>query len=290
MMRTLFWILLLGNVILFAVMLRGGFGWGEQAYQAQPPLHEEKIRLQEAPQSATTAKASPAPASTALPVAASAPVASAASAVSPAPAVSHEPVVSHAPAADTAPDAKPASAATPASEAKPAPPAKPASATGKRNNMICLEWGEFSSAELKHATEALSALRLGDKLSQRQVEYDTGYWVHIPPLHTKAAADRKVAQLKARGIKEYFIVPGTGTTRYAISLGMFRTQEAAQNYLEQLRARKVRSAQIGERASKLKTTVFMFNGVDALTETRLTAIKKDFAGSELKSISCALTK
>ena len=43
-MRKLFWILLLANVILFAVMQRGGvdwLGWGGQGVQPQPELNSE---------------------------------------------------------------------------------------------------------------------------------------------------------------------------------------------------------------------------------------------------------
>lgn len=264
-MRTLFWILLLGNVILFAVMQRGGLGWGEQAYQAQPALHGEKIRLLVASQSAPI-KALPVPApaeaSTVAQLAVSAPVAS------------------HAPAANPAP----ALAASQVQAVKPAPLAV------KPNTLICLEWGDFSGADLKRATEVLSALQLGDKLSQRQVEYDKGYWVHIPPLKNKALANQKILQLKARGVKEYFVVQEAGTLRYAISLGVFKTQDAAEDYLNELRAKGVRSAQVGERAIKLKTTLFMLDRVDASTETKLIQMRKDFAGSELKNVPCALTK
>lgn len=292
MMRALFWILLLGNVALFAVMLRGGPGWGEQAYQAQPALHEEKIRLQGAPRSAPV-KALPVPAATVVPLAASAPVASSATAVSSAPAVSAASpasAVNHAPAADSVPAADTVPAAKPAPALKPAQPAKPAPVAEKRNNPVCLEWGDFSGADLKRATEVLSGLQLGDKLSQRQVEYDKGYWVHIPPLRNKALANQKVLQLRARGVRDYFLVQEAGTLRYAVSLGVFKTQDAAEDYLNELRAKGVSSAQVGERAIKLKTTVFMLDNVDASTGTKLNAMKKDFAGSELKNIPCALTK
>jgi len=156
--------------------------------------------------------------------------------------------------------------------------------------MVCLEWGDFSGADLTRAANALSALELGDKLSQRQIEYNKGYWVFIPPLKNKAAVDQKISQLKARGVNEYFVVQDEGALRNAISLGIFKTQEAAQNYHKALRAKDVRTAQVGERASKLKTTVFMLNGVDPMTEDKLIAAKKDFAGSELKKIPCALTR
>ena len=226
-MKAIFWILLVANAILFAVMQWGGLlAADEQAGQTQPALHEEQIRLLvDLPQSAPVA---------ALP--ASAPVA-----------------------------------------------AKP-------DTLACFEWGDFSGADLTRAAAALSALQLGDKLSQRQVEHTIGYWVYIPPLVDKTALNQKVVQLKARGIKEYFIVQEAGQWLNAISLGVFKTQEAAQKFQDELRAKGVRSAQLGERASKLKMTIFKLNGVDDSIGAKLVAMQKDFAGSELKNVPCALTR
>jgi len=234
-MKALVWILLLGNVVFFAVMQWGGMLVTDgQAVQVQPALHEEKISLLSAPQ------AKPA---TALP--ASAP----------------------------APASAPVEASVPLT-------AKP--------DALCMEWGEFSGGDLARATAALSTLQLGGKLSQRQVEYAIGYWVYIPPMKDKAAANQKIAQLKARGVEEYFVVSDAGPWLNAISLGVFKTQEAAQHYLDNLRRTKdVRSAKIGERASKLKATIFVLNGLDAKTGANLTEIQKDFAGSELKGVPCA---
>src|SRR5574340_356650 len=153
------------------------------------------------------------------------------------------------------------------------------------------EWGEFSGADLARATAALSKLQLGDKLSQRQVEYAIGYWVYIPPMKDKSAVNRKIAQLKARGIEEYFVVSDAGPWQNAISLGVFKTREAAQHFLDELqRTKDVRTAQLGERASQLKVTIFMLNGLDAKAAADLAAIHKDFAGSELKDTPCALTR
>lgn len=238
-MKALVWILLLVNVIFFAVMQWGGLmAADEQPAQAQPPLHEEKISLLGAPQG-KPAEALPASA----------------------PAV-----------------------ATPG----PVPVDTPAPA---RQDALCMEWGEFSGADLARATAALAVLQLGDRLGQRQVEYDIGYWVYFPPLKDKAAVNRKIAQLKARGIEEYFVVSDAGQWQNAISLGVFKTREAAQHFLDELqRTKDVRTAQIGERASQLKVTIFMLNGLDAKAAADLAEIQKDFAGSELKDVSCALTR
>lgn len=247
-MRKIFLILLLANVVLFVAMQRGWFGLGEQPSQAQPALHEDIIRLLDAPQSALVA---PLPASipAAVPVVAQVQVPVAASAGSASPLV-----------------------------------------VTKSNAPACLEWGDFTGLDLTRATAALSGLQLGDKLSNYQVEHDTGYWVYIPPLKNKAAINRKIKELKARGIREYFIVQDAGDWQNAISLGVFKTQEAAQHFLDDLRNKKARSAQLGKRNSKFKVTIFKLNGVGILTEAKLASIQKDFAGSDLKHVPCALTR
>lgn len=189
--------------------------------------------------------------------------------------------------AATAPASAPATH-TPAASA-PEPASAPEAALAPSSvGALCMEWGEFSGADLTRATTALSALQLGDKLSQHEVEYALGYWVYIPPLKDKTAVSQKIAQLKMRGINEYFVVPDAGPWLNAISLGVFRTQEAAQHFLDELRRTKdVRSAQIGERASKFKVTVFVLNRLDAKAAAAIAGIQKDFAGSELKDIPCA---
>ncbi|HEY8887198.1 MAG TPA: SPOR domain-containing protein [Gallionella sp.] len=263
-MRNLFWILLLGNVILFAVMRGDGFGWGEQEVQAQPDLHGDMIRLIPAPQSAP-ARALPA----------SKPVS--------------EPIPVHTPVAvltSSVPVSSPSE--SPAKPNSPMDVAAPAAA--KPGTLVCLEWGDFSGPDLARATAALSALQLADKLSRRQIEQDIGYWVYFAPLRNKAAVNRKIAELKKLGIKEYFVVPGSGHWQNAISLGVFKTKEAAQNFLHDLNAKGVHTAQVGERASKLKSTIFMLDRVDTATVSKLTAMQSDFPGSALNNVPCALTR
>jgi hypothetical protein len=243
-MRTLFWLLLLANVILFALIQQGWVWRDGPTVQAQPGLHEEKVRLLDDSQ--------------AVPVAASRVP------VLPPPAAMHPP-----------PSNPPLSVAISSPVATNA------------NTRICLEWGDFSGTDLKRATAALSNMQFGNKLDKRQVDQVIRYWVYIPPLKNKAAVQKKVAQLKARGIEEYFVVQDADPWRNAISLGVFKTQEAAQNYLDVLRTRDVSSARVGARAGKQKATIFILNGVSLATEARLTSLKKDFPGSELKNIPCA---
>ena len=266
-MRNIFWILLLANVILFAAIQRGGFEWGEQGVKAQPELNGDLIRLLPEPPS-TPSKPAAAPAKAAIPA--------------PVPTL---PV----PAANaTVPAASPAPAPTP----KPAAlaPVTAAPDENKSGKPICLEWGDFSGSDLARAKAALSALQLADKLGQREIEQDIGYWVYMPPLKDKTAVKRKIGELKGLGINEYFVIPGSGQWQNAISLGVFKTREAAENFLHALNEKGVRTARVGERASKLKMTQFILNKVDAGTETKMKELQKDFPGSELSNVPCGLTR
>jgi hypothetical protein len=250
-MRQLFWILLLGNVILFAVMQRGWLGWGEQEQQAQPTLHGEKIRLLDASSQSVPAKTPP-PARPAMP--------------------------------EPAPARVGASPGSPPSMQMALSISAPAS--GNSNMLVCMEWGDFSGTDLTRAAAALAALQLGNQLSQHQMERDIGYWVYIPPLKNKAAVNKKIGELKDLGIREYFVVQSAGRWRNAISMGVFKSRDAAQNFLNHLRAKGVHSAQLGERASKLITTVFRLDKADSATAAKIADIQKDFPGSELKNVPC----
>ncbi|NOU01406.1 MAG: SPOR domain-containing protein [Gallionella sp.] len=181
-----------------------------------------------------------------------------------------------------------ASAAIPANMQAAPDPATPSADISKV--AVCLEWGEFSDAELASITAVLSPLELGGKLSTSQIIHTIGYWAYIPPLKDKAAIDAKIEQLKARGVTEYFVVQETGIWMNAISLGVFKTQETAQNFLGTLRSKGVRSAQVGQRNSKLKVSILKFTEVDTATEDKLIEIQKDFSSTALNKVSCGLTR
>lgn len=190
----------------------------------------------------------------------------------------------------------PAASAAPGLPLSPAPPAMPPSAPVAAAPALvaktslqaanCAEWGEFSGRDLVRARQALAELKLGDSLTQRGVEYDRGYWVYMPPQKTRVDVERKIAQLKERGVNDYFVVQEEGEWHNAISLGVFRTEDAAQKFLATLRTQRVRTARVGERMSKLRFTVFVMKGLDAGGMGKVEALHGQFPGSELKVSAC----
>lgn len=150
----------------------------------------------------------------------------------------------------------------------------------------CMEWGVFSGTDLARAQDALDKLQLGESLSLRSSEETVGYWVYIPPLKTKKDAENKIAELKALGIGEYFLMQDNSPWRNAISLNVFKSEELARKYLEKLHEKGVKSAVIGERGHQVKRTLFLIRDAGDALATKLAELQRDFPGSELKAVEC----
>jgi len=165
---------------------------------------------------------------------------------------------------------------------KPKPPVEtappgPAAAAGS-----CLEWGGFALAEAPRAEKALEPLTLGARLSQRRSEETAGWWVFIPPQGSRAGALKKTAELKSLGIEDFFILQDEGKLRWAVSLGVFSSEDAARSRLEALRAKGVRSAQTGERDAQVAKIWFQVRNPDAALQARLKEIARALPGTEIK--------
>lgn len=165
----------------------------------------------------------------------------------------------------------------PAVKLENAPAARPAA---------CMEWGVFSGTDLARAQDALDKLQLGESLSLRSSEETVGHWVYIAPLKTKKDAENKIAELKALGIGEYFLMQDNSPWRNAISLGVFKSEELARNYLAKLQEKGVKSAVIGERGHQVKRTLFQIRDAGDALATKLAELQRDFPGSELKAVEC----
>ena len=66
------------------------------------------------------------------------------------------------------------------------------------------------------------------------------WWVFIPPQASRPAAFGKAIELKDLGVEDYFVVQDEGEHRWALSLGIFRTEEAAQARLSALQEKGCR--------------------------------------------------
>lgn len=163
-----------------------------------------------------------------------------------------------------------------AAAAQPSSPPPPA--------LACLEWGRFAAEDASRAAAALARFDLADKLSQREVS-DAGWWVYLPPLKTKAEADRKASEVKALGVDDLYVVPENSQWRFALALGTFRTAEAANNRLAQLRQKGLRGAAVGPRGAI--RSIFVIRDPGDAVAAKIAGLAVDFPNAQLKAIACA---
>ncbi|MDD2743475.1 MAG: SPOR domain-containing protein [Rhodocyclaceae bacterium] len=115
----------------------------------------------------------------------------------------------------------------------------------------CTRWEGLLLAEADRLTARLSEQFPVFKLSRRvEAGESNGWWVYIPPLPGKPAADKKAGELRALGVTDYFVVQEAGPRYMAISLGIFSSEKGAQERLAQLKEIGVRSARLSVRPSK----------------------------------------
>ncbi len=113
---------------------------------------------------------------------------------------------------------------------------------------VCVEWGPFSDADRVRAQADIEPLQIGRLVSQRPVAADPMWWVNTGPVPSRAAADKRAAELRLLAIDDLSVVD-SGRGQFTVSLGMFRTEAAANARIEALATRGV----AGTRASRITT-------------------------------------
>ena len=249
MLRFIFWSLLFLNAALFAyaqVYLGTSKGNEEERARIKPQLDAGRLRLLSSEQADAAVKLAPA--------------ASAQPAAMPAPA--------------TAPTAAAAAAAAPAAAPAPAPAA-----------LACIDVGTFSASESRRFESRLAALALGERQSRQAVQAQdvTSYLVNIPPQPSKDAADRKAAELRGLGITNFFIMSGDSPMKWAISLGVFKTESGAQTLLAQLNKQGVHTARITPRGREATRYAYRFRDIESGTRERIVAAADAVSDAETKS-------
>ena len=272
-LKLLFWLLLVGNVVLFGLP-RGYFG--ASATERREPqrlaeqLHPELLSVLPANSEklASQLRAQPAPGAPAS--AEGAPAAASAAAATPA---ASEPAA--------AAQATPATSATPSTPATTAP--QVAAVTPS-----CTEVGNFTAADARRFSAQLASLNLGDKVVQKLTQDVTSHMVYIPPQDGREGADRRIAELRRLGIGDFYVIPDSfpnPALRSGVSLGIFRTEEAAKAYVSQLISRGVRSARIIARRSGAGKQVFQLRDLTPEARSALDNIKSAFPDQEIRGCS-----
>lgn len=184
--------------------------------------------------------------------------------------------------------------------AKPGAPGEEANATDAANTAgatgttgatktaaACLEWGVFVGApEAARADAAIAEAGFAPGQARRVLSDVDGHWVLIPPGKTRADVGKAVENLKELGIAEYTVVPEPPQWRNAVSLGVFRTEEAARKLLAEVRAKGVDNATVERRERFFQQVVYFVREPSEADVAKLATLRSRVQGSDVKAVAC----
>jgi cell division septation protein DedD len=180
-------------------------------------------------------------------------------------------------AAATAAPALPTPVPAPAQPDTPAPAVASVAAS-------CTEIGNFGAPEARRFDDLIAPLTLGNKLAKTNVTTQeiTIHMVMIPPQGSKEAADKKAAELKEKGVSDFYIM-NDSPAKWGISLGAFKSEAAAKTLLAALNKQGVTGARIAGRSSPVTRLVYRFTDIDPAIRARLKSIADKFDEIDLRS-------
>jgi SPOR domain len=99
----------------------------------------------------------------------------------------------------------------------------------------CVSVGPYQ--DLTTASQVSASLQGSGFTTRQRVERGdlwVGYWVSVPNFASRAEAEQGLARLKANGITDAYVLPGSAQSN-AISIGVFSELARAQRRMEELR-------------------------------------------------------
>ncbi|MCO5397064.1 SPOR domain-containing protein [Ralstonia soli] len=150
----------------------------------------------------------------------------------------------------------------------------------------CTELSGLTDAQATRGVDQFKQLA-GVRVERISRQEDSRWWVHMPARDTREDAERKVGELKRRNVSDSAIVQeGNG---FVVSLGVFRDKDRAQQRLEDLRAKDVRTAVLTEthrnptRTSLRVTTTGASAEAASAIAAQLASLKKSLGAEDLRA-------
>jgi hypothetical protein len=182
-------------------------------------------------------------------------------------------------------DAAKAAPASAASEAPATAATAAVTAAAPAKALACIDVGSFSANEARRFESRLASLALGERQSRQAVQAQdvTSYLVNIPPQPSKDAADRKAAELRGMGVSNFFVMSGDSPLKWAISLGVFKTESGAQTLLAQLNKQGVHSARITPRGPQTTRYSYRFREIEDDARERIVSVADAVSSAEVQN-------
>ncbi len=146
--------------------------------------------------------------------------------------------------------------------------------------IACWEAGNFNAADSKVFEDRLKSLALASRQTRAEIAEVATNMVYLPSFGSKDAADKKVVQLKKLGIEDMYVVQDQSPLKWGISLGVFKTPDAAKAYLASLVKKGLKEARIAPRAVSAAKMVYRFQNITPEEKAAIEQARANFASVE----------
>lgn len=151
--------------------------------------------------------------------------------------------------------------------------------------VACANWGSFPESQAVVVETRLAPLEFGARLSRTTTAATTNYLVIIPPITARADLNARSEELKRLGVADQFVI-NEGELRYGISLGYFRSEEAANRHLASLKAKGIEGAIVKPKPSGNVSVTLHIKDVTAAERNALEEIAGGLSGAQLRFQPC----
>jgi hypothetical protein len=150
---------------------------------------------------------------------------------------------------------------------------------------VCVEWGPFAEADRVRAQADIEPLQLGRLVTQRPVAAEPMWWVNTGPVASRSAADKRASELRLLNIDDLSVVDA-GKGQFTVSLGMFRTEAAANARVEALATRGVAGTRVEPRQTGATQAMLIVRDPPQAALARLRELQPQYPGSDVKVGAC----
>lgn len=160
---------------------------------------------------------------------------------------------------------------------KAAPPAKP--------QVVCRAIPALGE-NLARKGGDIARAQSGIKVSVSEpTDAPTAWWVHVPAVADRKEAETKAGELRGLGVKELYIRNEAGPEKNAISLGLYKSEKSARDFLAQLKSQGVSDAVITPRAAPDTKRTLTLTGNSNAVEATIAKMANSLGGS-LRTTAC----
>lgn len=155
----------------------------------------------------------------------------------------------------------------------------------KTNSVSCLEVGKFTQSESSSLENILKELNLGDRQTIIELPEISKNMVYIPALGSKDAMEKKLAQLSKLGIIDFNHIEDKTLPAWSISLGVFKTPEAAKAHLANMIKKGIKEAKLAPVNNGPIKYAYRFKDIDSTEKTVIDTLKEKIENYQVKNCS-----